>query len=163
MKYCNFPAFLMASPSFVGAVGQTKSKQIHGCVSAGTSPAKPKPWAIFSAEQRFAWHIPGVGPEGAQGCSLILQLGPSQALPGHPWCGVKPCLKNSSADQSNGAGKKAGQLRILIIECKIPPQGQYPNTQMILESTKAPHTWQRDSGPQFAEIQALEYKQEAFP
>lgn len=105
---------------------------------------------------RFAWHIPVVGPEGAQGCSLILQLGPSQALPGHPWCEVKPCLKNSSADQSNGAGKKnSWKLRILILEWKIPPQGQYPNTQVILESTKAPHTWQRDSGPQFAEIQAL--------
>lgn len=96
----------MASPSFVGAVGQTKRKQLRGCVSAGMSTAKAMSWAILSAELRFAWPVPVVGPEGAQGCSLILQLGPSQALPRHPWCGVELCLKNSSADQGSGAGKK---------------------------------------------------------
>lgn len=89
----------MAAPGFVGAVGQTRTKQLHGCVSAGTSTAEPISWAIFSAELRFAWHIPVVGPEGAQGCPLILQLGPSQALPIHPYHGGSTAKRGQALSQ----------------------------------------------------------------
>lgn len=70
----------MAFSISAGAIGQARSKQLNGCISAGTSTVKPVSWASFSADLRFAWHSNSVGLEGAHGYPLMLQLSPSQTL-----------------------------------------------------------------------------------
>lgn len=152
MKYCKFPAIF----------------QLCGGCSANKKAAAS--WLGFSWHELCKAHTVGhflcwaliclASPcGGSWGSPGLLSDPPAGSQPGPAktslvW-GQALSQKQLSWSKQWSREKNNGKLRILLIGWKIPPQGQYPNTQVILENTKAPHTWQRDSGPQFAEIQAL--------
>lgn len=149
MKHCDFSAFLMASLSFAGAAGQTRSKQLSGSISAGRSTVEPVLRARLSTELRFAWHSGEAGPEGARGRSLILRLGPSQPHRAGG-CPILGCAWPGRVPQPSFVSRQ-GNRRIRVVKSqhrsefpsarvKSLPRAPQLNTWVSAEPTRASHT-----------------------